>query len=230
MYCNLSATALRLKNSCNQYTMQPLCDQKLHFSVADQSATGRQSVGDQLGSDRQPIGDQSATGWGLYLERLFLIADFWRSVGNWSAINRGLKTVSGLSATAATGRRSVANQSVTCRRPPKTFLWLIWSQRGFTCSNQNLLATKSSLQPVGDQSPTSLQPPWNLPETTRNFGGKKVTDQLQTMLKPRSHMYCNLSGTALRLKNSCNQCNHCAIKTAFFRLQTNRQLVGDNYP
>ena len=49
-------------------------------------------------------------------------------------------------------------------------------------------------------------------------------------LKPRSHMHCNLSATALRLKNSCNQCNHCAIKTAFFRLQINRRLVGDNYP
>ena len=49
-------------------------------------------------------------------------------------------------------------------------------------------------------------------------------------LNPRSHMHCNLSATALRLKNSCNQCNHCAIKTAFFRLQINRRLVGDNYP
>ena len=49
-------------------------------------------------------------------------------------------------------------------------------------------------------------------------------------VKPRSHMYCNLSATALRLKNSCNQCNHCAIKNCIFRLQINRRLVGDNYP
>ena len=52
----------------------------------------------------------------------------------------------------------------------------------------------------------------------------------QCCLKPRSHMYCNLSATALRLKNSCNQCNHCAIKNCIFRLQINRRLVGDNYP
>ena len=86
----------------------------------------------------------------------------WRSVGNRSAISRRLKTVSGLSATAATGRRSVANQLATCRRPPKTFLRSIWSQRGFTCSNQNLLATKSSLQP----SATGRQPPRNHPATS----------------------------------------------------------------
>ena len=53
---------------------------------------------------------------------------------------------------------------------------------------------------------------------------------LHHSLKPRSHMYCNLSATALRLKNSCNQCNHCAIKNCVFRLQINRRLVGDNYP
>ena len=37
--------------------------------------TNRQSVGEHLGSDRQPIGDRSATGWRLYLGRLFLIAE-----------------------------------------------------------------------------------------------------------------------------------------------------------
>ena len=42
MYCNLSATALRLKKQLQP--MQPLCDQKLRFSVADQSATGRRSA------------------------------------------------------------------------------------------------------------------------------------------------------------------------------------------
>ena len=41
-------------------------------------------------------------------------------------------------------------------------------------------------------------------------------------MKPCSHIYCNLSATALWLKNSCNQYNHCAIKTAFFRVQINR--------
>ena len=51
-------------------------------------------------------------------------------------------------------------------------------------------ATKTSLQPnrpcnllqaVGDQSATSLQPPCNLPATTRKFGRKEVADRLQAM-------------------------------------------------
>ena len=54
------------------------------------------------------------------------------------------------------------NWSAISRRPPKTFLRWIWSQGGFTCSNQNLLATKSSLQP----SATSRRPPCNGPATS----------------------------------------------------------------
>ena len=61
-------------------------------AVADPSAISQQSVGDQLGSDRERIGDRSATGWRLYLERVFLIcrksATIWRSVGNRSATGR----------------------------------------------------------------------------------------------------------------------------------------------
>ena len=130
--------------------------------------TRRRSVGNQLGSDWQPIGDWSATVSWAFVYDCRKSATFWRSVGNRSATGRRLKTVSGLSTTAATGRRSVANQSATCRQPPKTFLRSIWSQRGFTCSNQNLLATESSLQPsatgrrlVADLLATALQPPCN---------------------------------------------------------------------
>ena len=69
--------------------------------VADPSAISRQSVGDHLGSDRQPIGDRSATGWRLYLERFSIdcrkSAHFWRSVGDWSAFSRRIKTLTGLS-------------------------------------------------------------------------------------------------------------------------------------
>ena len=133
--------------------------------------TSRQSVGDQLGSDLQPIGDRSATGWRLYLGRLFLIAESLQLFGDRSATDRRL--VGDQSATKNyvgivynDQSRSVANQSATCRRPPKTFLRSIWSQRGFTCSNQNLLAIKSSLQPsatgrrpVADLLATTLQPP-----------------------------------------------------------------------
>ena len=123
-------------------------------------------VGQRLPTRRRSVGNQSAISWGAIGSQLAigrrLVGDcilsvcFWlpkvcnfleigrQPIGDWSAISRRLKTVSGLSATAATGQRSVTNQSATCRRPPKTFLRSIWSQRGFTCSNQNLLATKSS--------------------------------------------------------------------------------------
>ena len=145
-------------------------------------------IGQWLPTRRRSVGNQSAISWGAIGNRLAigrrLVGDcilsicFWlqkvcnfleigrQPIGDWSAISRRLKTVSGLSATAATGRRSVANQSATCRRPPKTFLRSIWSQRGFTCNNQNLLATKSSLQPsatgrrpVADLLATTPQPP-----------------------------------------------------------------------
>ena len=138
--------------------------------------TNRQSVGDQLGSDRQPIGDRSATGRRLYLGRLFLIAEtlqpFWdrsatdrRLVGDQSANKNCVGIVYNRCNWSAISRQPVGDQSATCRRPPPTFLRSIWSQRGFTCSNQNLLATKSSLQPsatgrrpVADHLATTLQP------------------------------------------------------------------------
>ena len=97
-------------------------------------------------TDRRLVGDQSATKncVGIVYNRC-----------NWSAISR----------------QPVGDQSATCRRPPPTFLRSIWSQRGFTCSNQNLLATKSSLQPsatgrrpVADHLATTLQPPCNQPK------------------------------------------------------------------
>ena len=59
--------------------MQPLCDQELHFSVADQSATG----GRQLSLK---IGDRSATGGRLIANWLEMGCDWsatrWRLVGD----------------------------------------------------------------------------------------------------------------------------------------------------
>ena len=59
MRFNLSATALRLKQQ--PQPMQQLCDQKLRFSVADQSATGRRqlslTIGDQSAIGRRLMGD-----------------------------------------------------------------------------------------------------------------------------------------------------------------------------
>ena len=114
----------------------------------------------------------------------------WRSVGDWLAIvsathvydhrkvydclktsrqpigdQSATKNCDGIATTAATNRRPVPDILATT----KTFLRSIWSQRGFTCSKQNLLATKSSLPhscdisnlswPVGDLFATSLRPP-----------------------------------------------------------------------
>ena len=150
--------------------------------------TCRQSVGDQLGSDRQPIGDRSATVSWVFVFDCRKFATFWRSVGDWSAISRRIKTVSGLSATAATGRQSVANQSATSWQPVGDDQKPFYDR--FGRREVSLAATKTSLppnrpcnllQPVGDQSATSLQPPCNLPVTTRNFGRKEVADRLQAM-------------------------------------------------
>ena len=141
--------------------------------IVDPSAISRQSVGDQLGSDQQPIGDRSPTGWRLYRERLFLIAETlqlfgdrsatdWRLVGDQSATN----TVSGLSATAATGRRSVANQLATCRQPVGDHQKPFYNRFGRT--EVSLAATKTSLQPNRpcNQSATSRRPPCNHPATS----------------------------------------------------------------
>ena len=158
--------------------------------IVDPSAISRQSVGDQFGSDRQPIDDRSATGWRLYLERLFLIAETLQLFGDRSATDRRLvgdqsatKTVSGLSVTAATGRRSVANQSTTCRKPVGDHQKPFYDR--FGRREVSVAATKTSLRPNRPcnllQPPTSLQPPCNLPATTRNFGRKEVADRLQAM-------------------------------------------------
>ena len=134
-------------------------------SVGNQSAISWGAIGNRLAIGRRLVGDCILSVC-LWLQKVCNFLEIGRQpIGDWSAISQRLKTVSGLSATVATGRRSVANHSATCRRPLKTFLRSIWSQRGFTCSNQNLLATKSSLQPsatgrrpVADLLATALQP------------------------------------------------------------------------
>ena len=160
-------------------------------------------IGQWLPTRRRSVGNQAAISWGANGNQLAigrrLVGDcilsvcFWlqkvcnfleigrQPIGDWSAISRRLKTVSGLFATAATGRQPVGDMSATCRRPPKTFLRSIWSQRGFTCSNQNLLATKSSLQPsatgrwpVADLLATTLQPPCDHPKFWSQGGRRPV--------------------------------------------------------
>ena len=109
-------------------------------------------------------------------------------IADWSPTGRRLKTVSGLSATAAAGRRSVANQSATYRQPvgnrQKPFYDRFGRREVSLAANKTSLRQNrpcNLLQPVGDQSPTSLQPPCNLPATTRNFGRKEVADRLRAV-------------------------------------------------
>ena len=150
----------------------------LHYRVIRQwLLTHRRSVGNHSAISWGAIGNRLATGRRLVGDCILSVC-FWlqkvcnfleidrQLIGDWSTISRRLKTLSGLSATAATGRRSVGNQSATCRRPPKTVLRSIWLHRRFTCSNQNLLASESSLQlsatgwrPVADLLATAVQPP-----------------------------------------------------------------------
>ena len=156
--------------------------------VADQSAISRRSVGERSATDWWSVGDY-IFGVCFWLQKVCNFLEIGRQpIGDWSAISRRLKTVSGLSATAATGRRSVANQSATSRQPVGDHQKPFYDR--FGRREVSLAATKSFLrpnrpcnllQPVADQSPTSLQPPCNLPATTRNFGRKEVADRLQAM-------------------------------------------------
>ena len=159
----------------------------LYYTVV-KSDSGCRPVGNQSAISWGAIGDRSATVYWVFVFDCRKSATFWRSVGNRSAISRRLKSVSGLSATAATGRRSVANQSATSRQSVGDHQKPFYDR--FGRREVSLAATKTSLrpnrpcnllQPVGDQSPTSLQTPCNLPATTRNFGRKEVADRLQAM-------------------------------------------------
>ena len=153
----------------------------LYYTVV-QWDSGCRLVGNQSAISWGAIGNRSAISRRLYLGLLFLIAESLQLFGDRSATDPRL--VGDQSATkncvwivcnrcnwSAISRRPVGNQSATYRRPPKTFLRPIWSQRSFTCSNQNLLATKSSLQPsatgrrpVADLLATALQPPCDHPK------------------------------------------------------------------
>ena len=91
-------------------------------SVGNQSVISCGEIGNRLAIGRRLVGDciLSVCFW---LQKVCNVLEIGRQpIGDWSAISRRLKTVSGLSATTATGRRSVTNQSATSRQPPKSFL------------------------------------------------------------------------------------------------------------
>ena len=143
-------------------------------------------------SGYRPGGNQSAISWGVIGNRLtigrrlvgdcilgfFLVSE--SLFGDRSATDRRLvgdqsatKTVSGLSATAAMGRQSVANQLATSWQPVGDHQNPFHDR--FGRREVSLAATKISwrpnrpcnlLQPVGDQSQNFLQPPCYLPAPT----------------------------------------------------------------
>ena len=160
-------------------------------------------IGQWLPTRRRSVGNQSAISWGAIGNRLAigrrLVGDCILSVcfrlqkvcnfleigrqpiGDWSATENCVGIVCNRCNWSAISRQPVGDLSATCRRRPKTFLRSIWSQRGFTCSNQNLLATKSSLQPsatgrrpVADLLATTLQPPCDHPKCWSQGGRRPV--------------------------------------------------------
>ena len=156
--------------------------------VADQSAISRRSVGERSATDWWSVGD-CIFGVCFWLQKVCNFLEIgWQPIGDQSATKNCVGIVCNRCNWSAISRHPVGDQSATCRRPPKTFLRPIWSQIGFTCSNQILLATKSSLQPsatcrrpVTDLLATALQPPCDHPKFWLQGGRKEVADRLQAM-------------------------------------------------
>ena len=131
------------------------------------------AVGDQLGSDRQPIGDRSATGWRLYLERLFMIAESLQHFGDRSATDRRLAGDWKLCRNCRRPLQLIGDQSPTSQRPVGNL-----SASSKKLSTIDLVAERFHLQqpkPTCDQivpatfcnrSATSRRPPCNRPATS----------------------------------------------------------------
>ena len=154
--------------------------------VADPSAISRRSVGERSATDWRSVGDSLATvSWAFVFDSR-KSATF----GDRSATDRRLvgdqsatKNCVGINCNrwnwSAISRQPVGDMSATTKN--LSTIDLIWSQRGFTCSNQNLLSTKSSLQPsatgrrpVADLVATTLQPPCDHPKFWSQGGHRPV--------------------------------------------------------
>ena len=101
------------------FAMQPKCYDSKNMLINIIWSCECRTVADQSAISWD---DRLAIGWRLFLKCMFMIAErsttVCRPVGNRSAISRRLITVLGLSATTATCRRPVANQSPISPRPP----------------------------------------------------------------------------------------------------------------
>ena len=144
-------------------------------SVGNQSAISWGAIGNRLAIGRRLVGD--------YIERLILIAESLQLFGDRSATDRRLvgnqsatENCVGIVCNRCTGRRLVTNQSATSRQPVRNHQKPFYNRFGrrevSLAAIKTFLRPCNLLQPVDDQSPTSLQPPCNLPATTRNIGRK----------------------------------------------------------
>ena len=83
--------------------------------VADQLAISLGAISNRLAIGEQLVGDCILHVCFSFQKVCNFLEIGRQQIGDWSAISRRLKTVSGLSATAATGRRSVGNQLATTK-------------------------------------------------------------------------------------------------------------------
>ena len=133
----------------------------------------RRLVGDQLGSDRQPIGDQSATGWRLYLERSFLIAESLQLFGDRSATDRRLVGDQSVTENCVVIVRNRCNWSAISRQPvgdlsatTKTFLRSILVAERFHLQQPKPPCDQIVPATLCNRSATSRRPPCNHPATS----------------------------------------------------------------
>ena len=167
-------------------------------SVGNQSASSWGAIGNRLAIGRRLVGDCISSVC-LWLQKVCNFLEIGRQpIGDWSAISRRLKTVSGLSATAATGRRSVANQSATCRQPVGDHQKPFYDR--FGRREVSLAATKTSLRPnrpcnrsatgrrlVADLLVTALQPPCDHSKFWSQGGRRPVASYVWPGLKNKKH-------------------------------------------
>ena len=134
----------------------------LCFTVV-KSDGGCRPVGNQLAISWGAIGDWSATGWRLYLVCLFLIAESLQLFGDRSATDLRLKTVSGLSATAAIGGRPVGDLSATTKNLSTINLV---AERLFHLQQPKPPCDQIVPATFCNRLPTSRRPPCNRPATS----------------------------------------------------------------
>ena len=148
------------------------------------------AIGNRLAISRWLVGD-CILSICLWLQKVCNFLEISRQLfGDVSATENSFRIVCYRCNWSTISRKPVSYPSATCQRPPKTFPWSIWSQRGFTCSNQYLPGTKLSLQfsatgrrPVADVLATALQRFCDHPKFWSQGGGRPVASYVWPGLK-----------------------------------------------